>query len=121
MRAGDAAKIMIERSIKKLPVVENGRLVGIVSLTDLLRSKGVIQFLNQLSLDGVSVLIKKTVSLYLDSEGCKRRKCPLITEQGFHVGCQENKCMWWAGDECAVTRLSRQFSIEQMQEANVEA
>lgn len=120
MRAGDAAKVMIERNIKKLPVVENGRLVGIVSLTDLLRSKGVIQFLNKLSLDGVSVRIKKTVSLYLDSEGFKRRKCPLITEQGFHVGCQENKCMWWTGDECAVTLLSRQFAIEQMQEANVE-
>jgi len=121
MRAGDAAKIMIERGIKKLPVVENGRLVGIVSLTDLLRSEGVIQFLNKLSLDGVSLRIKKAVSLYLDADKCKKRKCPLITEQGFHVGCQENKCMWWAGDECAVTLLSRQFSIEQMQEANVEA
>jgi CBS domain-containing protein len=120
MRAGDAAKLMIEHNIKKLPVVENGRLVGIVSLTDLLRSKGVIQFLNNLSLNGASARIKKTVSLYLDSEGCKRRKCPLITEQGFHVGCQENKCMWWTGDDCAVTLLSRQFSIEQMQEANVE-
>jgi CBS domain-containing protein len=121
MRAGDAAKLMIEHNIKKLPVVENGRLMGIVSLTDLLRSKGVIQFLNKLSLDGVSVRIKKTVGLYLDAERCKRRKCPLITEQGFHVGCQENKCMWWAGDECAVTRLSRQFSTELMQEADVEA
>ena len=121
MRAGDAAKIMIEHNIKKLPVVENGRLVGIVSLTDLLRSKGVIQFLNKLSLNGASVHIKKAVSLYLDSEGRKRRKCPLITEQGFHVGCQENKCMWWTGDEYAVTRLSRQFSLEQMQEAYNEA
>jgi CBS domain-containing protein len=121
IRAGDAAKIMIEHNIKKLPVVENGRLVGIVSLTDLLRSEGVIQFLNKLSLNGASVRIKKTVSLYLDSEKRKKRRCPLIIEQGFHLGCLENRCMWWAGEECAVTRLSNQFSIEQMQEASIEA
>jgi CBS domain-containing protein len=119
MRAGDAAKLMIEHNIKKLPVVENGRLVGLVSLTDLLRSEGVIQFLNKLSLDGTSLRIKKAVNLYFDSAKNKRRKCPLITEQGFHLGCQENRCMWWAGDECAVTRLSRQFSLEQMSEATI--
>jgi predicted transcriptional regulator len=119
-RAGDAAKLMIERSIKKLPIVENGRLVGIVSLTDLLRSEGVIQFLNKLSLDGASVHIKKAINPFLDAQKCWKRKCPLFTEQGFHVGCQENKCMWWAEDDCAITRLSRQFSIEQMQDANVE-
>ncbi len=50
MRAGDAAKLMLQRNIKKLPIVENGRLVGLVSLTDLLRSEGVIRFLNTLSL-----------------------------------------------------------------------
>jgi CBS domain-containing protein len=120
MRAGDAAKLMIEHNIKKLPIVENGRLVGLVSLTDLLRSEGVIHFLNKLSLDGTSLRIKRVVNLYFDSEKHKRRKCPLITEQGFHLGCQENKCMWWAGDECAVTHLSRQFSSEQMSEATIE-
>ena len=45
MRAGDAAKLMLERNIKKLPVTENGLLVGIVSLTDLLRCQGVLKFL----------------------------------------------------------------------------
>ena len=120
MRAGDAAKLMIERNIKKLPVVENGRLVGLVSLTDLLRSDGVIQFLNKLSLNGASVRIKRTVKLFFDSARQKKRKCPLITEQGFHLGCQENRCMWWTGDECAVTQLSRQFSLEQRSEATIE-
>jgi CBS domain-containing protein len=114
MRAGDAAKLMIRRNIKKLPIVENGRLVGLVSLTDLLRSDGVIQFLNKVSLNGASVHIKKTVSFYLDADKRTRRKCPLITEQGFHVGCREDKCMWWAGEECAVTRLSRHFSPAEM-------
>jgi len=120
MRAGDAAKLMIEHNIKKLPVVEDGRLVGLVSLTDLLRSEGVIRFLNNLSLDGTSLRIKKTINLYFDSAKNKRRKCPLITEQGFHLGCQENRCMWWAGEDCAVTKLSRQFSLEQMSEATME-
>jgi CBS domain-containing protein len=116
MRAGDAAKLMIQRNIKKLPIVENGRLVGLVSLTDLVRTEGVIQFLNKLSLNGASVHIKKTLSLYFDQGKEKKRKCPLIAEQGFHMGCQEAKCMWWTGEDCAVTCLSRQFSLAQMPE-----
>jgi CBS domain-containing protein len=38
MNAEDTAKFMFERKIKKLPIVENGRLVGLVTLTDLIRS-----------------------------------------------------------------------------------
>ncbi len=34
----DAAGIMLKRRIKKLPVVENGHLVGLVTLTDLVFS-----------------------------------------------------------------------------------
>jgi CBS domain-containing protein len=48
MSAGDAAKLMFERKIKKLPVVENGRLVGLVTLTDLVRSQDMLNFLNGL-------------------------------------------------------------------------
>ena len=33
----DATKLMFERKIKKLPVIEGGRLVGLVSLTDIAR------------------------------------------------------------------------------------
>jgi len=38
MNAEDTAKLMFERKIKELPIVENGRLVGLVTLTDLIRS-----------------------------------------------------------------------------------
>ncbi len=38
MNIEDAAGIMLERGIKKLPVVKNGRLVGLVTLTDLVFS-----------------------------------------------------------------------------------
>ncbi len=119
MRAGDAARVMIKESIKKLPIVKKGKLVGLVSLTDLLRSDGVVEFLNTRSLDGTSVHMKKALSFYLD-QGCqKKKRCPLITEQGFHVGCLENTCMWWTGEECAVTHLSGQRHLTQMPELSI--
>jgi CBS domain-containing protein len=37
MPAGEAAKTMLERNFRHLPVVENGRPVGIVSMRDLAR------------------------------------------------------------------------------------
>jgi CBS domain-containing protein len=110
MRAGDAAKVMFERNIKKLPVVENGRLVGLVTLTDLLRSPGVVDFLNKLSLDGGSERMKSSVGLYYDAMQLHRRTCPLNMKDGLSMGCQNVKCMWWAENECAVTKLSRQVS-----------
>jgi CBS domain-containing protein len=122
MRAGDAAKLMLERNIKKLPIVENGKLVGLVSLTDLLRTPGVVQFLNRLSLDGTSARVKRTVELYvIDSATRQKRKCPLMTEQGFQMGCRDQKCMWWMDEECAVTRLARQFASDKSLEMQVEA
>ena len=36
MHAREASRIMLERNIRKLPVVENGQLVGLVTLTDLI-------------------------------------------------------------------------------------
>jgi CBS-domain-containing membrane protein len=120
MLAGDAAKLMIERNIKKLPVVENGKLMGLVSLTDLLRSKGVVEFLNRVSLEGVPLHMRQALNLYIDSGKEIKRRCPLITEQDFHVGCLQAKCMWWAGDICAVTRLSLQFPLGQMLETATE-
>jgi CBS domain-containing protein len=119
MRAGDAAKLMFEHNIKKLPVVENGRLVGLVTLTDLLRSPGVVEFLNRLSLDGTSKRIKRAINLYYDSLQLHRRVCPLIMKDGFSMGCQSTKCMWWAGEECALTKLTRQISVEELPEAQM--
>lgn len=114
MRAGDAARLMFERNIKKLPVMEKGRLVGLVTLTDLLRTEGVIEFLNGLSLNGASKRIKKVVSLYFDPHKLHRRRCPLSVKDGFSMGCQTKKCMWWLGDECAITKLSRNMERAQI-------
>jgi CBS domain-containing protein len=114
MRAGDAARLMFERNIKKLPVLENGRLVGLVTLTDLLRTEGVVEFLNGISLNGASKRIKKVVSLYFDPHKLHRRRCPLVMKDGFSMGCQTKKCMWWLGDECAITKLSRHIEYAQV-------
>lgn len=110
MSAGDTAKLMFERKIKKLPVVENGRLVGLVTLTDLVRSQDVFDFLNGLSTKDAPKRMKKVVNLYFDRAKRFRRRCPLMMKSGFSTGCQEKKCMWWLGDECAITKLSRQMS-----------
>jgi len=114
MAAGDAAKVMLKWNIKKLPVAEEGRLVGVVTLTDLLRVEGVIEALNGYALSGASKRLKKTLEIYFD-DGVKKktRRCPLMYKDGMSVGCQLNKCMWWAGDECAVTKISQKIELEQ--------
>lgn len=120
MRTGDAAKLMFERNVKKLPVVENGRLVGLVTLTDLLRTEGVTAFLNKLSLNGTSKRMKKAANLYSDALQTKRRKCPLIMRDGCQMGCLLKDCMWWAEDECALAKISRRMELEEIPEANMQ-
>lgn len=41
----DAVMLMFKNKIKKLPIIENGRLVGVVTLTDLIRSPEVTKWL----------------------------------------------------------------------------
>lgn len=127
MRAGDAAKLMFERNIKKLPVVENGRLVGLVTLTDLLRAEGVTAFLNKLSLDSASKRMKKAADIYCSDPDHvysaraiqRKRKCPLMMKEGFAIGCLLGDCMWWAEDECVLVRISRRISFEELPEASI--
>ena len=113
--AGDAAKLMLERKIKKLPVVEDEHLVGLVTLTDLIGSEEALNSLNGISANDIPKHMKKTINLYFtqDSDGLlskrKKRRCPLLTRGGDLIGCQTNKCMWWLGEECAITKLSRRM------------
>lgn len=120
MLAGNAAKLMLEKNIKKLPIVENGKLLGLVTLTDLIRSEGVVEYLNGLSLNGVSPRLKKAMDIYFDAEhflGQTRKlikRCPLMMKDGFSVGCEVEKCMWWTGEECAVSQISRHLEAVQI-------
>ncbi|MCZ2809576.1 MAG: CBS domain-containing protein [Candidatus Bathyarchaeota archaeon] len=45
MNLEEASKIMRERKIKKLPVIEKGHLVGLVTMTDIVRSPEVMKMM----------------------------------------------------------------------------
>ena len=119
VHAGEAAKLMLERNIKKLPIVESERLMGLVTITDLLRSPGVIEFLNKISLDGTPTHIRKALGMYLDQAKLHRRSCPLNTKESLAMGCLGISCMWWVGDECAVAKLARLMSTEEYAETEL--
>jgi len=106
----EAVKLMFKYKIKKLPVIENGRLVGLVTLTDLIRSPEIIKWLEGLPLKETPRRMKKVIDVYFDPERRLRKRCPLITEGGLSISCQERKCMWWLEDECAVLKLTKQLS-----------
>ena len=46
MSIQDAVRLMVEKKIKKLPIMENGRLVGLITLTDLARSVAYIEHIS---------------------------------------------------------------------------
>lgn len=106
----EAVKLMFKHKIKKLPVVENGRLVGLVTLTDLIRSSEVNKLLEDLPLKKTPRRMKKVIDVYFDPKRRLRKRCPLITQGGLSISCQERKCMWWMEDECAVLKLTKQLS-----------
>ena len=63
----DATRLMFEKKIKKLPVVDNGRLKGLITLTDVARFQPqMIKILKKLS-DHVSApqRIKKVMNYYV--------------------------------------------------------
>ena len=62
-----AARLMFERKIKKLPVVEDGRLVGLVTLTDMVRVQPhIIKMLKELvTAEPPPKRMKKVVDYYV--------------------------------------------------------
>jgi signal-transduction protein with cAMP-binding, CBS, and nucleotidyltransferase domain len=106
----EAVKLMFKHKIKKLPIVENGRLVGLVTLTDLIRSSEVNKWLEDLPLKKTPRRMKKVIDVYFDPKKRLRKRCPLITQGGLSISCQERKCMWWMEDECAILKLTKQLS-----------
>ena len=109
MGIGDTVKLMFERKIKKLPVIENGCLVGLVTLTDLIRSQEIVKWLKKIQLKSAPRRMKKIVDIYFDPTRRLRKRCPLITEGAQSISCQREKCMWWFEDECVITKLTRQM------------
>lgn len=118
MGVGKAIKLMFKQKIKKLPVAEKGHLVGLVTLTDLVRSSHILRWLEELPIEDTPKRMRNVVDTYLHVEG-SGRKCPLVLERGYLKRCLENRCMWWAGDECSVTRLSRLMSDLNMPSSSI--
>jgi len=96
-----AAKIMIKRQIKKLPVTNNQNLVGILSLTDLIKALRTHNMTNKLPLKNAPNRMKKLLEAYVDPQ--KRKKCPLIVLGGSLINCIGTKCMWFEQGGCART------------------
>lgn len=67
MEVEDAAKLMFKMKIKKLPVVEKGRLLGLMTLTDLVRFQPqMISILKKLSVQELTPKrMKKVVDYYI--------------------------------------------------------
>ena len=109
-RIEEAVKLMFRHKIKKLPVVENGCLVGLVTLTDLLGSMEMTKWFEELPLKKTPRRMKKVIDSYFDPAKRLRKRCPLITQGGLSISCQERKCMWWLEDECAILTITKQLS-----------
>jgi len=100
----EAVKLMFKHKIKKLPVIENGRLVGLVTLTDIIRSPEVVKWIGELPSKKIPRRMKKLLNSY---SARARKRCPFITKGGLSLRCREWKCMWWLEDECAVLKHAR--------------
>ena len=62
----EAAKLMFERNVKKLPVVSEGKLVGLVTLTDLASFQpGIIRLLRRIIDENTPKRMKKVVDYYI--------------------------------------------------------
>ena len=64
MQIEDAVKLMFKRNIKKLPVADNDHLVGLVTLTDLVRSEQIIKMLKKLPAEETPKRMKKVVDYF---------------------------------------------------------
>jgi CBS domain-containing protein len=66
MNVEEAARLMCQKKIKKLPVVENGKLLGLVTLTDILRIQPqLIRMYKIFSSDLAPRRMKKVFDYYL--------------------------------------------------------
>jgi len=60
----DAVKLMFKRNIKKLPVTDKDCLVGLVTLTDLVRSEQIVKMLKKLPSEETPKRMKKVVDYF---------------------------------------------------------
>ena len=115
MELPEAARIMLEKKIKTLPVVNKEELVGIVTLSDMLRSPDSKEWFKTLPLSEVSSKLKNVIDNYYDLESFSK-KCPLMIEQGYPKKCRKAECMWWVEENCVVVILSKNMGNRRITE-----
>ena len=101
----EAARTMLKGNIKKLVVVNDGSLAGIVSLTDLLPILASEGALDKLCLNGASRHVKKVFQVYYDPVRQRRKTCPLTMMGGSAISCIGSKCMWFDTDRCILLNM----------------
>ena len=72
----DAVKPMFKHKIKNLSLVENGSLVGLISLTDLIRSPEVTEWLEEFPLKETPRRMKMVIDVYFDPMRRLRKRYP---------------------------------------------
>jgi len=100
-----AAQVMIKQRIKKLIVMKNERLMGILSLTDVAAALRKNKATISLSLKDAPRNFKKAFEMYdVDPD---ERRCPQIVLGGSLINCLGPKCMWFDESGCKGRLRSR--------------
>ena len=100
-----AARVMVKQKIKKLAVTNDGHLVGVLSLTDLIPLLEKEMSLGKLSWKSAPKRVKKIFQIYYDPIRQIRKNCPLTMLGGMAISCLGSKCMWFVTDRCVFLSL----------------
>ena len=106
----DATQLMLKNNIKKLVVANRSRLLGILSLTDLLPLLEAQGATDKLLLKKVPDHVKKAFQIYYDPVRQLRKTCPLTMARDLAISCLGFKCMWYVGDRCGFLKLIEKIS-----------
>jgi signal-transduction protein with cAMP-binding, CBS, and nucleotidyltransferase domain len=106
MELSEAAKIMLFKKIDYLPIMCNGELVGIIYLSDVIQDIDSMEEFKGFAESATTKEMKQAMNIYFTLDNLGKR-CPLMIEQGYPKKCKKSECMWWLGEDCAVTNLSR--------------
>ena len=90
MELPKAARIMLDKKIKTLPIVYREKLVGIVTLSDIIRSPDSMKWFKKLPVSEASNGMKKVIDIYFDLDRFGK-KCPLMMEQGYPKKCRKDE------------------------------
>ena len=100
-----AARMMVKRRIKKLVVVSSGRIVGILSLTDIVPLLELREAMGNVNPDEIPSRVKRVFNVYYDPIRQVRKKCPFTLMGGASISCIGSKCMWYVNERCVMTNI----------------